>query len=224
MSVARLSRRSFVKSAVLGAAGTLLRELTAFAESPSGKARGTANLSTLTLAAASELVRAKKVSPVELTKTCLARIEQLNPKLNAFILITGDSALAEARAAETEINRGRWKGPLHGVPIALKDLVDTACVRTTAASNLFKDRVPAQDADVVRRLKMAGAVVLGKHNMHEFAYGGSSVISAFGPVRNPWGTDYSTGGVSRGAAAALAAGLSSVARAPDARGCVRPPP
>ncbi len=223
MSVARLSRRSFVKSVVAGAAGTLLPRITAFAESPSGKARGTANLSTLTLAAASELVRAKKISPVELTKTCLGRIEQLNPKLNAFILITADSALAEARAAETEINRGRWKGPLHGIPIALKDLVDTAGVRTTAASNLFKDRVPAQDAEVVRRLKMAGAVFLGKHNMHEFAYGGSSVISAFGPVRNPWGTDYSTGGSSGGSAAALAAGLCYGAIGSDTGGSIRQP-
>src|SRR5260370_18646017 len=185
--------------AVAGGAGTLIPRITAFAQSRSGKAGGTANLSTLTLAAASELVRAKKVSPVELTKTCLARIEQLNPKLNAFILITGDSALAEARAAESEISRGRWKGPLHGIPIALKDLVDTAGVRTTAASNLFKDRVPTQDAEVVRRLKMAGSVFLGKLNQHELAYGGRSLISAFGPVRNPWGTDYSTGGSSGGA-------------------------
>src|SRR5258708_31986316 len=109
MSVARLSRRSFVKCAVAGAAGTLLPRITAFAESPPGKARGTANLSTLSLAAASELVRAKKVSPVELTKTCLARIEQLNPKLNAFILITSDSALAEPRTTASENNLGRCK-------------------------------------------------------------------------------------------------------------------
>ncbi len=223
MSVARLSRRSFVKGVVAGAAGTLLPRITAFGESPPVKARGTTNLSALSLAAASELVRAKKISPVELTKTCLGRIEQLNPKLNAFILITADSALTEARAAESEINRGRWKGPLHGIPIALKDLVDTAGVRTTAASNLFKDRVPAQDAEVVRRLKMAGAVFLGKLNMHEFAYGGSSVISAFGPVRNPWGTDYSTGGSSGGSAAALAAGLCYGAIGSDTGGSIRQP-
>src|SRR5262249_40024790 len=151
----------------------------------------TSSLTKLTLTEASRLVRSKKISPVELTQACLSRIEQLNPRLNAFITVTADSALAQARAAEADIQRGRCKGPLHGIPIALKDLVDTAGVRTTAASALFKDRIPTQDAEVVRRLKAAGAVLLGKLNMHEFAYGGSSVISYFGPARNPWALDYS---------------------------------
>ena len=148
-------------------------------------AAGAASLSMATLAEASQLVRAKKVSPVELTQACLRRIEQLNSKLNAFITVTADSALAEARAAEADIQRGRWKGPLHGIPIALKDLVDTAGVRTTAGSGVFKDRVPTQDAEIVRRLKGAGAVFIGKSNMQEFAYGASSVVGQFGPVRNP---------------------------------------
>jgi aspartyl-tRNA(Asn)/glutamyl-tRNA(Gln) amidotransferase subunit A len=126
-----------------------------------------------------------------MTHECLSRIEQLNPKLNAFITVTADSALAEARQAEEEIQHGRWRGPLHGIPIALKDLVDTAGVRITAASGLFKDRVPTQDAEVVRRLKAAGAVLLGTLNLHEFAYGASSVISYFGPVHNPWDIGYS---------------------------------
>jgi len=124
-------------------------------------------LAFLSIEHASALVRTKKVSPVELTQACLSRIERLNPQLNAFITVTAESALAEARQAEVEIQQHRWRGALHGVPIALKDLVDTAGVRTTAGSELFKDRIPAQDAEVVRRLKAAGAVFLGKLNMHE---------------------------------------------------------
>ncbi len=172
---------------------------------------------------ASRLVRSKKVSPVELTQECLRRIEQLNPKLNAFITVTAASALVEARTAEAEIQRGRWKGPLHGIPIALKDLVDTAGVRTTAASGLFRDRVPTQDAEVVRRLKAAGAVLVGKTNLHEFAYGGSSAISYFGPVRNPWNVAYSPGGSSGGSAAAVAAQMCYGAIGTDTGGSIREP-
>ena len=149
------------------------------------------NLTQLDLTEVSQLVRSKKISPVQLTQECLKRIERLNGKLNAFITVTAESALAEAQAAESEIQRGRWRGPLHGIPIALKDIVDTAGVRTTAASELCKDRIPAEDAEVVRLLKAASAVFLGKLNLHEFAYGGSSVVSYFGPVRNPWNPDYS---------------------------------
>ena len=108
----------------------------------------------------SDLLRKGKLSPVELTKNCLAQIEELNPTLNAFITVTAELALTQARAAEEEILRGRWRGPLHGIPLAVKDLIDTAGIRTTAASAVFKDRVPAEDADVVRRLKNAGAVLL----------------------------------------------------------------
>ena len=181
------------------------------------------NLTSLSLNEASQLVRTKKVSPVELTQACLARIERLNPKLNAFITVTPDSALAEAHAAEADIQRGQWRGPLHGIPIALKDLFDTAGVRTTAASGLFKDRVPAQDAEVVRRLKASGAVLMGKLNMHEFAYGGSSVISYFGPVRNPWAPDHIAGGSSAGSAAAMAADLCYGALGSDTGGSIRQP-
>ncbi|HXE92030.1 MAG TPA: amidase [Terriglobales bacterium] len=182
-----------------------------------------ADLSALTLSQASQLVQGKKISPVELTEACLHRIDRLDPTLNAFITVTADSALAEARAAEAEIQRGRWKGPLHGIPLALKDLVDTAGVRTTAGSGVFKDRVPSADAEVVRRLKAAGAVLLGKLNLHEFAYGGSSAISGFGPVRNPWARDYSTGGSSGGSAAAVAAGLCYGAIGSDTGGSIRQP-
>ena len=172
---------------------------------------------------ASDQLRKKRISPVELTKACLARIERLNPILNAFITVTADSALASARNAEEEIQRGGWRGALHGIPIALKDLLDTAGVRTTAASGVFKDRVPAQDADVVRRLKNAGAVILGKLNLHEFAYGASSVISHFGPVRNPWEPSYSAGGSSSGSAAAVAAELCYCAIGSDTGGSIRQP-
>src|SRR5712671_1787029 len=161
----------------------------------------------LELAEASLAVQKKELSPVDLTQACLARIERLNPELNAFITVTAESALEEARAAEREIRDGHWRGPMHGVPIELKDLIDTAGVRTTAASALFKDRVPERDAEVVSRLRAAGAVLLGKTNLHEFAYGGSSVVSYFGAVRNPWNTDFIAGGSSAGSAAAVAAGL-----------------
>ncbi|HMK28652.1 MAG TPA: amidase [Terriglobales bacterium] len=189
---------------------------------PSQVRQGT-NLNQLSLSEASKLLRSKRVSPVELTQECLRRIERLGPKLNAFILVTADSALAEAQRAEAEIQRGNWRGPLHGIPIALKDLVDTAGVRTTAGSGLFKDRVPAQDAEIVHRLKAAGAVFLGKLNMHEFAYGGSSAISYFGAVHNPWDTAYSPGGSSGGSAAAVAARLCYAAIGSDTGGSIRQP-
>jgi aspartyl-tRNA(Asn)/glutamyl-tRNA(Gln) amidotransferase subunit A len=226
MKPAHLSRRSFVTSALAAAAGTLLPRLEpAEASTPLASRLSPADSGLLfrPLAEASQFVHSKKVSPVELTQACLARIEQLNPALNAFITITADSALAEARQAEAEIQRGNWRGPLHGIPIALKDLVDTAGVRTTAASGLFKDRVPTQDAEIVRRLRAAGAVFLGKLNMHEFAYGGSSVISFFGPVRNPWQPAYCVGGSSAGSAAAVAAGLCYGAIGSDTGGSVRQP-
>jgi len=168
-------------------------------------------------------VRGRKISPVELTKACLARIQQLNPKLNCFITVTADSALAQAHTAEEEIQHGKWRGPLHGIPIALKDLFDTAGVRTTAASALFKDRVPLGDAEVVRRLKAAGAVLLGKTNMVEFAYGANSVDSYFGAVHNPWSLSHATGGSSSGSAAAVAAGLCYGALGSDTGGSIRQP-
>ena len=171
----------------------------------------------------SALIQKKSVSPVEATNACLARIEKLNPVLNAYITVTAESALAEARKAEAEIASGAWRGPLHGVPIALKDLVETAGVRTTAASGVLKDYVPAQDAEIVRRLKGAGAVLLGKLNLHEFAYGGSGVIGHYGPARNAWNTAHITGGSSSGSATAVAAGLCYGAIGTDTAGSIRLP-
>jgi aspartyl-tRNA(Asn)/glutamyl-tRNA(Gln) amidotransferase subunit A len=170
-----------------------------------------------------ERLRKREVSPVELTKDCLSLIEKLDPTLNAFITVTVESALTQARAAEAEILRGNWRGPLHGIPLALKDLIDTAGIRTTAASVLFKDRIPKEDAEVVRRLKDAGAVLLGKQNLHEFAYGGSSMISYYGEVHNPWDPARIAGGSSGGSAASIAAGLCYGAIGTDTAGSVREP-
>lgn len=158
-----------------------------------------------------------------MTRDYLDRIERLNPKLNAYITVLADSALCEARHAEQEIFRGDYRGPLHGIPIGLKDILDTAGVSTTAASALFKDRIPAEDAEVVRRLRAAGAVILGKQNLHEFAYGGSSLISFYGEVRNPWDTARVAGGSSGGSAASVAAGMGLAAVGTDTAGSVRLP-
>src|SRR5215470_17709182 len=175
------------------------------------------------IAEISELIRRGDVSPVELTRECLDRIEELNSTLNAFIRVTADSALAEAQRTETEIRSGNWRGPLHGIPIALKDLIDTAGVRTTAGSGVFDDRIPSEDADVVKKLKAAGAVLLGKQNLHEFAYGGSSLISHFGLVRNPVNPEFITGGSSGGSAAAVASGMCYAAIGTDTAGSIREP-
>ena len=177
----------------------------------------------LSIAEASELVRRKEISPVDLTNACLARIEQLNPTLNAFITVMHDSALAQAREAEDEIQAGEWRGPLHGIPIGLKDLIDTAGTKTTCGSALFADRVPTEDAEVVRRLKAAGAVLIGKQNMQEFAWGGTSASSYYGPVRNPWDVERIPGGSSGGSAAAVAAGMCLAAIGTDTGGSVRQP-
>ena len=171
----------------------------------------------------SRQIRERAVSPVELTRDCLARIESLNPKLNAFITVLADSALDQARRAEQEIQRGNYHGPLHGIPIGLKDILDTAGIRTTAASAQYKDRIPSEDAEVVRRLRAAGAIILGKQNLHEFAYGGSSMISFFGEVHNPWDVSRLTGGSSGGSAASVASGLGFAAVGTDTAGSIRLP-
>jgi len=176
-----------------------------------------------TIKSLSHGIRARQISPAELTRDCLARIERLNPKLNAFITVLADSALDRARRAEQEIFRGKYRGPLHGIPIGLKDIIDTADAPTTAASALFKSRIPAEDAEVVRRLRRGGAVILGKQNLHEFAYGGSSMISYFGEVHNPWDTSRIAGGSSGGSAASVAVGLGYAAIGTDTAGSVRLP-
>jgi aspartyl-tRNA(Asn)/glutamyl-tRNA(Gln) amidotransferase subunit A len=178
---------------------------------------------TETIVALAEALSGRKISPVELTRACLKKIEDLNPVLNAFITVTADQALAQARAAEEEILRGDWRGPLHGIPIGLKDLIDTAGTLTTAASRLYETRIPTASAEVVRKLERAGAVFLGKQNLHEFAYGGSSMIGAYGEVHNPWNPDYIAGGSSGGSAAAVGAGLGYGAIGTDTAGSIREP-
>jgi aspartyl-tRNA(Asn)/glutamyl-tRNA(Gln) amidotransferase subunit A len=173
-------------------------------------------------------LRRREISPVEITRGCLTRIEKRDAVLNAFIAVMAESALAESRRAEAEILRGDWRGPLHGVPLALKDLIDVAGVRTTAASALLQDQtldlnVSNHDAEVVRRLRQAGAVIIGKNNLHEFAYGGSSLVSHFGDVHNPWDVGRIAGGSSGGSAAAVAAGLAYAAIGTDTAGSIREP-
>ncbi len=207
------SRRSFLVAATTAAVGLALKP--ALGESQ--------DLADLTLKQASDLLRSKAASPVDLTRACLKRIERYNSALNAFITVTSEQALGAAREMEAEQRRGKWRGALHGIPIALKDNIDTAGIRTTAASELFKDRVPSADAEVVRRLKNSGAILLGKTNLHEFAYGGSSSVSYFGPVHNPWALDRVPGGSSGGSAAATAAGLCFGSLGTDTAGSIRIP-
>jgi aspartyl-tRNA(Asn)/glutamyl-tRNA(Gln) amidotransferase subunit A len=182
-----------------------------------------AELTRLTLREASEGVRTKAISPVELTAACLRRIERLNPKLNAFITVAAEQAMDRARELEADIRGGKWRGPLHGIPIALKDNIDTSGIKTTAASKVFADRIPSEDAEVVRRLKAAGAVLLGKTNMDEFAFGHTSRLSHFGAVHNPWKLDRIAGGSSGGSAAAVAANLCYGALGTDTGGSIRQP-
>ena len=186
-------------------------------------AGGVDGLAALTLAEASARLRAGTVSSTDLVNACLARIDVYNPKVNAFITVTRDQALAQAKALDAEQRAGRVRGPLHGIPIALKDNIDTAGVRTTAASAVFDDRVPSEDAEVARRLAAAGAVVIGKANLHEFAFGGTSATSYYGPVRNPWALERNPGGSSGGSAAAVATDLCYGALGTDTGGSIRTP-
>src|SRR5262252_1463471 len=190
---------------------------------PVSASQSAQQLPKLELSEVSQAVQKRDVSPVELTQACLARIEKLNPLLNAFITVTAESALQEAREAEAAIARGEWRGPLHGIPLALKDLAETAGVRTTAASKVLEHYVPSEDAEVVRRLRKAGAVLLGNLNLQGFAYGGSGIVSHYGPARNPWNTAHITGGSSSGSAAAVAAGLCYGAIGTDTAGSIRLP-
>src|SRR5438876_6907854 len=167
-------------------------------------------------------IRAGSLSPVGVVRECLQKIAA-NSKLNAFITVLGDQALAAAREAEREIAAGRGRGPLHGIPIGIKDFYDTAGIRTTAAFKAFETRVPAKDAAAVAQLKRAGAIIIGKTNMHELGMGTTSLVSVFGPVRNPLNPDYIAGGSSGGSAAAVAAGLCYATIDTDAIGSCRLP-
>lgn len=210
-----LTRRQFVASTSAAAAWhALVRPLAAQPASAFSD-----ELSGLTLAQASAKVRAGGISSVRLTQTCLDRIAVYQPKVNAFITVMREKALEQAAELDTELRTGRWRGPLHGIPVALKDNIDTAGTRTTSGSAVFEDRVPSSDATVVTRLKAAGAVIIGKANLYEFG----AEASYFGPARNPWALDHNTGGSSSGAGAAVSARLCFGAVGTDTGGSVRQP-
>ena len=181
------------------------------------------DLADLTLAEAARRIQAREVSPVALTQAALARIAALDPDYNAFIAVTAESALREAQAAEAEIAAGRRRGPLHGIPLALKDIIDVAGLPTTCHSKLRANHRAAADAFVVSRLRDAGAVLLGKTALHEFATGGPTLDLPWPPARNPWDRDAHPGGSSSGSATAVALGMAYGALGTDTGGSVRNP-
>jgi aspartyl-tRNA(Asn)/glutamyl-tRNA(Gln) amidotransferase subunit A len=177
----------------------------------------------LSVAEAASLIAAKRISPVELTRAYLARIERLNGTLHAYVRVLDDEALAAARAAEAEILSGRYRGPLHGIPIGLKDIYDTAGIPTEGGSKSCLGRVPAKDATTTRLLREAGAVLLGKLTTWEFAIGGTAFDTPFPPARNPWNIDHDPAGSSSGSGAAVASGLCAMAMGSDTGGSIRWP-
>ena len=177
----------------------------------------------LTIAKMAPLIRKKKISPVEFTETFLERIQQLQPKLNAFITVTADLARKKAQQAERDLLKGKYRGPLHGIPISLKDLFYTAGIRTTGGSKILRSVVPRENAAVVDRLHAAGAILLGKTNLHEFAYGVTNNNPHYGPVHNPWDLKRVPGGSSGGSAAAVSAALGIASLGTDTGGSIRIP-
>src|SRR5580692_12775097 len=160
-----------------------------------------------TIAAAARQIAARQLSPIELTKACLDRVHALDSRLHAFVHLTEERALAEARAAETAIMANGPSGPLHGIPIGLKDIVDTKGIPTTCQSKLLQDNIPDSDATCAEKLAAAGSVLIGKLTTHEFADGGPSFDLPDPPARNPWNPDHFTAGSSSGTGAAIAAGM-----------------
>ncbi|HWB32998.1 MAG TPA: amidase [Acidobacteriaceae bacterium] len=205
------------------AAGAAAFELIASRTLAVAQPAGPEELAGLTLSEASRRIHAHEVTSVELTKAVLARTKVYNPIVNAYITVMDADALAQAEMLDKEAKAGKFRSPLHGIPIALKDNIDTAGTRTTAASEVFDDRVPDEDATVVAKLKEAGAVILAKANMHEFASGGTSASTYFGPVRNPWALDHIPAGSSGGSAAAVSADMAYAALGTDTGGSVRMP-
>lgn len=177
----------------------------------------------LTIAEASRLIAARALSPRDYVDALIARSEALEPQLHAFITPTFDLARAQAKEAEAEIMAGRWRGPLHGMPVGLKDIYDTAGILTTGHSRICIDRVPDADGTAWARLREAGAVLMGKLATHEFAHGGPSFDLPWPPARNPWNTGHFTGGSSSGCGAAIAAGLMPAALGSDTGGSIRGP-
>ena len=186
-------------------------------------ARSETELAFLSITQASQLLRRKEISPVELVDASLGQIERWNPAVNAFLAVLADSASRRARAAERDIRRGRWRGPLHGIPISLKDNFWTRGIRTTAGSRILGNFVPDKDSDVAASLARAGAILLGKTNMHEFAYGITSENPHYGPVHNPWARERISGGSSGGSVASVATGMCFASVGTDTGGSIRIP-
>jgi aspartyl-tRNA(Asn)/glutamyl-tRNA(Gln) amidotransferase subunit A len=176
-----------------------------------------------TLTEASDLLRRRSVTSEQMVEQCLAQIDALNPKVNAFITVLHAAARSQAKQRDAELKAGHYRGPLHGIPIALKDNIDAANIRTTAGSQLYEDHIPTANAEVVNRLISAGAVLIGKTNLHEFAFGGTSATSFYGPVRNPWNLAFTSGGSSGGSAVAVATGMCLAAIGTDTGGSIRTP-
>ena len=203
------SRRDFLQSSAAALAALAL---------PPSATSTDVDLVPLTIADASRRIASKRLSPVELTQATLSRIESLNPKLGAFITVIGDQAMDAARAAERDIMRGKHRGPLHGIPFAVKDTYYTAGVRTTAGTNVLRDHIPAFDATIVRKLKTAGGILVGKTNLPEFSFGGLTP-----GCRNPWDVTRNAGGSSGGSGSALAASMILAATGGDTSGSLRNP-
>jgi aspartyl-tRNA(Asn)/glutamyl-tRNA(Gln) amidotransferase subunit A len=180
-------------------------------------------LAYLSIAEAARLLRRREIAPVELVDVALARIERWNQELNAFLAVVEKRARREARIVERETRRGKWRGPLHGIPISLKDNFWTRGIRTTAGSKILKDFIPKQDSEVAARLAGAGAILLGKTNMHEFAYGITTENPHYGPAHNPWAKDHIPGGSSGGSVVAVAMGMGFGSFGTDTGGSIRIP-
>jgi aspartyl-tRNA(Asn)/glutamyl-tRNA(Gln) amidotransferase subunit A len=216
--MSEIDRRDFIKMGVAaGALATVGGTANAAADDDATA------LVALTLTEASRKMQSHQITSVALVQAYLDRIKIYQPKLNAFITVMHDDALAQAKALDAEAKAGRFRGPLHGLVIVLKDNIDTAGTRTTAASQVFDDRIPDEDAFVTAKLKAAGAVIIGKANMHEFAMGHTSSATYFGPVRNPWAPDHTPAGSSGGCGVAVIADMCNAAVGTDTGGSVRMP-
>ncbi|MDQ1470028.1 MAG: aspartyl-tRNA(Asn)/glutamyl-tRNA(Gln) amidotransferase subunit [Bryobacterales bacterium] len=218
-SAGEIHRRDFMRTAAGAAVLAAANRSSVFAAgSPESDA-----LAKLTMAEASKKIHAREITCTQLTEACIQRSGVYNSKVNAYITLMHDEALAQAVQLDAEAKAGKFRSPLHGVPIALKDNIDTAGTRTTGGSAVFEDRYPDEDAEVVRRLKQAGAIILAKANLQEFAMGSTSVSTYFRPVRNPWALDRISAGSSGGSAAALISDMTIGALGTDTGGSVRMP-
>jgi len=215
-----LTRRQFSKTVAATAAALSFRSALSTAAAAYGAESSDADrIAGLSLTEAVRQIRAGSITSTQLTQACLERIRIYNPKVDAYITVLGEQALAQAAQMDVEQKANKFRGPLHGIPIALKDNIDTKGIRTTAASKVYDDRVPTEDAEVTRRLQAAGAIFIGKANLDEFA----DAVSYFGSVRNPWALDRDPSGSSSGSAAAVATDLAYGALGTDTGGSVRLP-